>query len=109
MIKETIIKFTDEDFELLSRPIPSDPCKDCRDRFGCCGCPSGTAYGNIIKPYKDAGILEYANTIRKIRDANELIKKTKREMNALIDTLPDEIVRNKNIKFKEWEINHEQK
>lgn len=94
MIKETIIKFTDEDFELLSKPIPLNPCNDCRDRFGCCGCQAGTEYGNRIKPYKDAGIFGYAVTLKEIRDANNLIKETKRKINALINDLPDEIVRN---------------
>lgn len=104
MIKETIIKFTDEDFELLSKTLPSNPCDDCRDRFCCCGCPTGTEYDNRIKPYKDAGIFGYAVTLKEIREANNLIKKTKRDMKELIGTLPDEIVRNKNIKFKEWEV-----
>lgn len=106
MIKEIVITFTDEDFELLSKPIPFNPCDYCRAGYSCCGCPSRTEYDKKIKPYKDAGIFEYAVTLREIRAANELIKNTKRELNSLIDTLPDEIVRNKNIKFKEWEINH---
>lgn len=100
MIKKTIIKFTDEDFELLSKPIPSNPCDSCRDNFSCAGCFNRIAYGHKIKPYKDAGIFEYAETLRKIRDANDLIEKTKIKINVLINTLPDEIVGNKNIKFK---------
>lgn len=109
MIKETVATFTEEDFKLLSMPSLHDPCEYCSDKWFSCErtCIRKTKYDEKIKAYKDAGILEYANIIGDIRAANELIRLAKKELNALIDNLPDEIVRNKNIKFKEWEINNE--
>lgn len=103
MTVKTEIIFTDEDFELLSKKIPKSPCLKCDER-GCCGCPDERYYHEKIKPYKDAGIFEYAETIRKIRNMNDDIKNLKRKINELINSLPDEITRNQDIKFKNWEI-----
>lgn len=103
MTVKTEAIFTDEDFELLSKKIPTSPCIKCDDAT-CCGCPEERYYNEKIKPYREAGIFEYAETIRKIRNINDDIKTLKRKLNELIDSLPDEITRNKDIKFKSWEI-----
>ena len=91
MIKETIIRFTDEDFKLLKKSIPSSPCDDCRDSFICCGCPKETEYERTIKPYRDAEILEYAKTISEIRNLSYAIESYRKKIIELTGKLPDEI------------------
>ena len=60
MKKVEIIEYTQEDYELLKKPLPNDPCSTCRAGYECCGCPEEREYASKVKPYKDAGIYEVA-------------------------------------------------
>lgn len=91
MIIETKIIVTDEDKKLLSRSLPDDPCKGCRDAGSCCGCPKETNYQAMIKPYKDAGILEYAKIIEDIRRMKGEIKILEMSIDKRYEEFPVEL------------------
>lgn len=88
------IKFTKEDFELLKKELPNDPCKKCdaRIRGYCCGCPQGTDYDKYIKPYKDNNVLEIALDIKQYKDTLREIKKHELELSRVKDKLPLEVI-----------------
>lgn len=91
MIIETKIIVTDEDKKLLSQSLPKDPCKGCRGIEHCCGCPKETEYQSMIKPYKDAGILEYAKIIEDIRRIKREIKMSEISIVKKYEELPVEL------------------
>lgn len=91
MIIETKIILTDEDKELLSKSLPVDPCKGCRGVDDCYGCPKETEYQAMIKPYKDAGILEYAKIIDDIRRIKGEIKMLETSIDKRYEKFPVEL------------------
>lgn len=91
MIIETKIIVTDEDKKLLSQSLPKNPCKGCRDAGSCCGCPKETEYQSMIKPYKDAGILEYAIIIEDIRRMKGEIKILEMSIDKRYEEFPVEL------------------
>lgn len=91
MIIETKIIVTVDDKYLLSRSLPDDPCKGCRYAGYCCGCPRETNYQAMIKPYKDAGILEYAKIIEDIRRMKGEIKILEMSIDKRYEELPLEL------------------
>lgn len=88
---ETKLIITDEDKELLSKSLPHDPCKRCQDAGYCCGCPKESNYQAMIKPYKDAGILEYAEIIEEIRRMTGEIKILETSIDKRYEELPVEL------------------
>lgn len=62
--------FDDEDRRLLSIELPDDPCNNCylAKTGGCCGCNDNTKYHEIIKPYKNKNILDFALKIKKLHE-----------------------------------------
>ena len=89
MKKITVTTYTDEDRELLSKTIPEDPCPGCPDSVGCCGCPRGEAYRKATEPYKKAGILDIAVSIRRYRELEQEHRRIESEMTKLMEKLPD--------------------
>lgn len=93
MKKEIIYHITDEDKELLKKPLPINPCNNrCPDRHSCCGCPKLTEYDKTIKAYQDADIYVWALTIGSVNEVEEKIKELEEEKKQLISKLPKEIV-----------------
>lgn len=91
VVKQIIL--TDEDIRLLSKPLPLNPCLvRCRgDRSACCGCPEQSKYAKVIKPYEEAGVLEYAVTMEQITALKSIIKQTEKSIDDLYAKLPDEV------------------
>lgn len=59
IVKEIVTyEFTEEDKKLLAVSLPDNPCEDCVDYIGCCGCPKGRAYNEAVKPYREANIYD---------------------------------------------------
>lgn len=92
-IEQNII-FTSEDFELLKRELPNNPCTKCdaRIRGYCCGCSRGTSYSEYIKPYKDNNILDVALKVKQYKDTLKLIDEYRHELTELQSEIPGEIL-----------------
>lgn len=93
IIKQEII-LADEDKYLLSKSLPSNPCYDrcdAIDRRSCCGCHLEKEYIEKVKPYKEAGIYEYAQIIGKIKSAKGKICRLQKDIEQLYSELPFEI------------------
>lgn len=94
MIIEQKIILTDDDNYLLSKPLPENPCFikcNASDRSACCGCAEGTQYEEAIKPYRDAGILEYAEKIADIHRLKREIFDREKMIENKCKALPVEI------------------
>lgn len=90
-IEQNII-FTDEDFELLKKELPNNPCIKCRDVSYCCGCPNGHIYNKIIKPYKDSNILDMALKIKGYKDTLKLINELQDKLDDIRGEIPSEVL-----------------
>lgn len=92
-IEQNII-FTDEDFELLKKELPNNPCIKCDTRIKgyCCGCPQGRDYDISIEPYKNNDILDIALYIKRYKDTLREIKKHEWELTKIRENLPLEII-----------------
>lgn len=86
--------FTDKDFELLKKELPNNPCKICyfSTNGGCCGCHDGTAYENIVKPYKENNILDVALKIKEYNDTLKLINKYEDKLSDIMREIPLEVI-----------------
>lgn len=98
MKEQTIYTFSDDDLKLLKQTIPVYPCSHCLDSGSCCGCPEERKYQTIIKPYRDNGLLIFADTIRNIRkkrsESDRLLKCSKelnKEANDALLSLPEQL------------------
>lgn len=100
MNKKIIYEFTNEDYELLSRPIPINPCSTCVNTW-CSDCTEEHIYKSIMKSYKDANIIEFAEKISAIQKAIRELNKNKKLVKELISELPEEL--QKNVKFHDKE------
>lgn len=100
MNKKIIYEFTNEDYELLSRPIPVDPCNNCIIK-DCGNCTEKHIYNSIMQPYEDANIIEFAEKISTIQIAIRELNKGKELVKELIGELPEEL--QKNVKFHDKE------
>lgn len=91
-IEQSII-FTNEDFELLSKVLPDNPCRKCdaNIRGYCCGCQKGTDYAKIAKPYKDSNIYEIALEIKEFYDLDKSIKEIRSKQKDILDNLPKDV------------------
>lgn len=89
MEKVTTIKFTNEDIQMLKRPIPDNQCEICSDAGACCGCPTGKRYEDAVKPYKDAGIYAIAIMLRR----KAAIRKEIEKLNAETEKIDGELRR----------------
>lgn len=83
--------FTDEDIELLKTPLPKDPCTTCGIEIVCCGCPKGSEYGEIIRPYKQAGIYELACKLKTREYRLKEIKACEKEIEEIEKEFPEDI------------------
>lgn len=86
--------FTEEDLELLKKPLPANPCDCCHVTIACrdtipCPCENRREYKNAVRPYRDAGIYKYAEMLRQ-RDA---VKKNIAALNKELDRLNGEILK----------------
>lgn len=84
-------KLSENDIELLKNILPDNPCCDCYIGSACCGCPEGGKYERQVKPYKEAGIYEIALNIKKSRMIKRIIKAREEELEALINSIPQEV------------------
>lgn len=91
-IEQNII-FTDDDFKLLSRVLPNNPCTKCdaRIRGYCCGCQQGTDYNKVVKPYKDNNVYEIALQIKEYYDLQKAINNFIDKQDDILDSLPKEV------------------
>lgn len=96
MNKKIIYEFTNEDYELLSRPIPVNPCSTCVNNY-CSDCTEKHTYNSIMKSYKDANIIEFAEKVAVIQETIRKINRNKKLVRDLIGELPEEL--QKNVKF----------
>lgn len=87
------IVFSEEDKNLLAQPFTMmNPCNYCRtERWSCCGCDKQKRYDEMLKPYKDKGLLEYKMTIEKIKENKHRIMWIQGEINSLKAKLPKEL------------------
>lgn len=86
------IVFSEEDKNLLAQPLPENPCNYClTKRWSCCGCDKQKKYDEMLKPYKDRGLLEYKITIDKIKENKHRIMWMRGEINSLKAKLPEEL------------------
>lgn len=90
-IEQNII-FTDEDFELLNKELPNNPCCKCRDSMSCCGCQAERMYKKAIKPYEDNNILEIALKIKRYKDAVKLINELQDKLVDIRSEIPSELL-----------------
>lgn len=90
-IEQNII-FTDEDFELLKKELPNNPCCKCRDSLACCGCSSGDIYNKAIMPYKDNNILEIALKIKEYKQALKSINEQQGKLDVIRGEIPSELL-----------------
>ena len=85
------ILFDKSDLKMLSKPIPDNPCSTCRESFACGGCPEAHAYEEEIKPYKDAGIFDYAVKLKNISHTDKQIRELRNQLESDLNTLPEEL------------------
>lgn len=87
------IVFSEEDKNLLAQPFTMmNPCNYCRtERWSCCGCDKQKRYDEMLKPYKDKGLLEYKMIIENIREKNREIMWIQGRINSLKAELPKEL------------------
>lgn len=82
---KTVVTLTEEDIELLKKPLPKSPCLKCMDRGlgGCCGCDKETEYRNYIEIYEENNILEIARDITRIMELQKQISDIFIEIDSL--------------------------
>lgn len=86
------IVFSEEDKNLLAQPLSENPCNHClTERWSCCGCDKQKKYDEMLKPYKDKGLLEYKMTIEKIKENKHRIMWIQGEINSLKAKLSKEL------------------
>ena len=86
------IVFSVEDKILLAQLFSENPCNHClTERLSCCGCDKQKKYNEMLKPYKDKGLLEYKMTIEKIKENKHRIMWIQGEINSLKAKLPKEL------------------
>ena len=95
MKTKVIVTFDDNDKKLLKSELPKNPCKGCYlHGNGCCGCANGIEYEKLLKPYKEANILDIAlknkerlELIRDIEDKKKMVKEIEETLpNFMIST-----------------------
>lgn len=86
--------FTEEDINILSKPLPMTPCMNCTMHIGggCCGCLTYAEYEKELKPFKDNNLLVIAEGIHKYRSIISEIENLNNELSNVLSKLPDEIV-----------------
>lgn len=93
-IIKTIV-LSDADIELLRTALPVCPCDiKCprpEDRLCCCGCPDHRKYMVAVRPYEEAGILEYAKALTEIRKLNSQIRELSKSIDSIKESLPIEV------------------
>lgn len=50
---------------------------------GCCGCPKATEYADILKPYKDRSIYEFALKFKRMKEIGRQIEKLSEEQDKI--------------------------
>lgn len=96
MEKTIIYNFTQEDYDLLKKKIPNNPCTKCTAYYdgSCCGCYEGRQYSRAIRPYEDKDILDFAKEIKNYHDILDNIEKSKQKLKEIKNKLPEGIVEN---------------
>ena len=86
--------FTEEDINILSKPLPLSPCMNCYMHIGggCCGCSTYAEYEKELKPFKDNNLLVIAAGIQKYYSIQSEIENLNNELSNVLSKLPDEIV-----------------
>lgn len=52
------VRINEQDYELLTKYYPKDPCEGCGSQYSCFGCPQKREWEEVVKPLKDAGIYD---------------------------------------------------
>ena len=85
--------FTEEDINILSKPLPLSPCMKCyMYKDGCCGCSAYDEYQKELKPFKDNRLLVIAAGIHKYYSIQSEIENLNDELSNVLSKIPDEIV-----------------
>lgn len=88
---ETNLIFDDRDLELLSKPIPLNPCGYCSMGSGCCGCPEHSKYVHVTEEYQERGILKYAEDLKTVSTYKEQIEKIQDKIDDILYGLPEQV------------------
>lgn len=96
MERTIIYDFTQEDYDLLKKKIPDNPCTKCDSNYNgsCCGCYKGREYSRITRPYKENNILDFAHDIKRYYETLDTIKKQQQKLKELKSKMPKEIIEN---------------
>ena len=86
--------FTEEDINILSKPLPISPCMGCymNKNGACCGCSAFDEYEKELQPFKDNNLLVIASGIQKYYSIKSEIDNLNDELSNVLSKLPDEIV-----------------
>ena len=90
--------FTEEDINILSKPLPLLPCVSCYMSIGggCFGCSEFDEYEDEyekeLQPFKDRRLLLIATGIQKYYSIKSEIDNLNNELSNVLNKLPDEIV-----------------
>lgn len=71
----TSVELTDDDYKLLNKKYPENPCIDCCLRQVCTGCDKKKEYNKSILPLSDAGLLDIYIEVERMRKDTKAIKK----------------------------------
>lgn len=100
MKKIVRLVFDNEDKELLMKPLPKSPCKECSYRFVSCdsksSCEKMRNYEKSIQDYTSRGILDIAEKISERKELKEKIKKDEETLKEVEKNLPDFVLGNEN-------------
>lgn len=90
MRTEVVVTFDENDKELLKKELPNNPCTGCYlNGNGCCGCAKGSEYSKILKPYKEANILDIALKNKKRLDLIKDIEDKRKKVREIEENLPN--------------------
>lgn len=90
---EQIISFDNEDIKLLNTVLPKNPCDKCYSKgLYCLGCNQEREYRNIISPYKERNIYDYAILIRRKNEIDSEIKRLEEEKENINKEFPKELL-----------------